>query len=71
MDIRLKGGMPGMPQVPQQLPTLLFVLGAASIGFGALLFWNEWLLRWIVAGLFVLIGAVLLLTAMRAKRMLG
>ena len=71
MDINLKGGMPGMPSVPPQLPVLLLVLGCAAIGFGLLLLWNEWLLRWLVAGVFILIGGVLLLTGMRAKKMLG
>ena len=27
MDIRLKGGMPGMPMIPPQLPALLTLLG--------------------------------------------
>lgn len=71
MDIKLKGGMPGMPQIPNQLPMLLFLLGGGAIAFGLLLIWNEWLLRWLVAGVFLLIGAVLLLTGMRAKRLVG
>jgi hypothetical protein len=71
MEINLNRGMPGMPQLPTQLPTLLLVLGAAAIGFGLLLLWNEWLLRYMVAGVFLLIGAVLLMTGLRAKRMLG
>ncbi len=71
MDINLSRGMPGMPQVPTQLPTLLIVLGAISAGFGLLLLWNPWLLQWLVAGVFLLIGALLLLTGLRAKRMLG
>jgi hypothetical protein len=32
---------------------------------------NEWLLRWLVAGVFLLIGGLLLIVAWRAKRMLG
>ena len=71
MDFKLKGGMPGMPQIPAQLPTLLLLLGGGAIAFGLLLIWNEWLLRWLVAGVFLLIGALLLLTALRAKKMLG
>lgn len=71
MDIKLNRGLPGMPQIPTQLPTLLLLLGAAAIGFGLLLIFNEWLLRWIVAGVFILVGAVLLLTGLRAKRFLG
>ena len=71
MDINLKRGMPGMPTVPPQLPMLLLVIGCCSIGFGLLLLWNPWLLQWLVAGVFILIGGVLLITGARAKRMLG
>ncbi len=71
MDIRLKGGMPGMPTIPPQLPLLLLFLGAGAVGFGLLLLFNEWLLRWLVAGVFLLLGALLLVVAWRAKRMLG
>jgi hypothetical protein len=71
MDIKLQRGMPGMPQIPTNLPVLLLVLGAGAIGFGLLLLFNEWLLRWLVAGVFLVIGALLLLTGMRAKKMLG
>lgn len=71
MDIKLNRGMPGMPQIPVQLPMLLFLLGAGSIAFGVLLIWNEKLLVWLVAGLFFLVGALLLLTGYRAKKMLG
>lgn len=71
MDFQLGRGMPGMPQVPQQLPTLLFVIGAAVVGLGFAVLVYDWLLRWLVAGVFVLLGVVLLATAARAKRMLG
>lgn len=71
MDIHLNRGMPGMPQMPTQLPTLLILLGSIAAGFGLLLLWNEWLVRWLVAGVFLLIGAVLLLTGLRAKKLLG
>ena len=72
MDINLKGGgMPRMSAIPPQLPMLLLVLGVGAIGFGLLLIFNEWLLRWLVAGVFILVGGVLLLTGWRAKRMLG
>ena len=71
MDIHLKGGMPGMPSIPPQLPLVLLVVGCGSIGFGLLLIFNEWLLRWLVAGVFILLGGVLLMTGLRAKRMLG
>ena len=52
MEYKLKGGMPGMPQIPPGMPMLLMFIGACLIFFGALLFANEWLLRYIVAGLF-------------------
>lgn len=68
MDINLNRGM---PRLPTQLPTLLLILGAGSMFLGLLLIWNEQLLRWLVAGLFLLFGALLLLMGLRAKRMLG
>lgn len=71
MDIKLKGGMPGMPSVPPQLPLLLLLLGGGAIGFGLLLIFNPNLLVYLVAGLFFLVGALLLITGWRAKRMLG
>ncbi len=71
MDFKLNRGMPGMPQVPPQLPMLLIVVGAAFAGFGLMLIWNEWLLRYLVAGVFLLIGGLLLLSGLRAKRLLG
>jgi hypothetical protein len=71
MEINLNRGMPGMPQLPTQLPTLLLFLGGGAIFLGMLLFLNEWLLRWLVASLFCVVGAVLVLTGLRAKRMLG
>lgn len=70
MDINLNRGLPGMPQIPPALPTLLLVLGAGAIGFGLLLLWNEWLLRWLVAGVFLVIGGLLVMTGLRSKRML-
>lgn len=72
MDINLKGGgMPGVPSIPPNLPMLLLFVGIAAIGFGLLLLWNEWLLRYLVAGIFILIGGLILLVGARAKRMLG
>jgi hypothetical protein len=72
MDINLKGGgMPGVPSIPPNLPIILLVLGVASIGFGLLLLWNDWLLRYLVAGIFLLLGGLILLIGARAKRMLG
>ena len=71
MDIKLNRGMPGMPQIPTQLPTLLLILGVVSAGFGLVLIFNPWLLIYLVAGVFLLIGAVLVMTGLRAKKMLG
>jgi hypothetical protein len=77
MNINLKGGMPGMsgmpgmPSLPPQLPTVLFVVGAAIAGFGLLLLFNPWLLHYLIAGLFLAIGALFVLIGLRAKRMLG
>jgi hypothetical protein len=50
---------------------MLLFLGGASCLLGVLLIWNEALLRYIVAGVFLLIGALLLFAGQRARRMLG
>lgn len=71
MDINLKRGMPGMPQMPTQLPTLLIVIGSAIGGLGVLLLVNPQLLVYLVAAVFLLVGGLLLLTGLRAKKMLG
>jgi steroid 5-alpha reductase family enzyme len=39
--------------------------------FGVALFFNEWLLRWIVAGILVFVGLLLTMLGLRLKRMLG
>lgn len=70
MEFQLNRGMPGMPQLPPQLPILLMGLGGACALFGLLLLWNPWLLQYLVAGVFLLIGTLLLLTGLRAKRLL-
>ncbi len=67
----MKGGMPGMPQIPQGLPMMMMAIGAGLIGFGALLIANEKLLIYVVAGLFMLFGLLLIFIGMRAKRMIG
>jgi hypothetical protein len=71
MEFNINRGMPGMPPLPTQLPTLLLFLGGASCLLGVLLIWNEALLRYLVAGVFLLIGALLLFAGLRARRMLG
>lgn len=63
--------MPGMSVIPPNLPRLLLIIGILAIGFGLLLLWNEWLLRYLVAGIFILLGGIVLLIGARAKRMLG
>ena len=68
MDFKLNRGM---PQVPAQLPNILIALGGIAAAFGLLLIWNEKLLIYLVAGVFLLLGALLLLTGIRAKRLLG
>ena len=71
MDFKLKGGMPGIPQIPSQLPMLLFLFGGGAIGIGLLVLFNPQLVVWMVAGVFILLGVVLVLTGLRAKRLLG
>lgn len=71
MDIHLNRGMPGMPQIPTQLPTLLIMIGAAMAGLGVLLLVNPQLLVWLVAGVFLVLGGLFLLVGLRAKKMLG
>lgn len=71
MEFKLNGGMGGMPQLPPAAPYLLMVPGFALCFFGLLLFFNEWLLRWIIAGLFLVIGGLLALAGLRAKKLMG
>ncbi len=71
MDFQLNRGMPGMPQMPPHLPNMLLVVGGAVAGFGLLLLWYEWLLRWLVAGVFLAFGGLLLLIGLKSKRLLG
>ena len=71
MEFKLKGGMGGMPQLTPAAPYLLIVPGVFLLAVGMLLFFNEWLLRWIVAGMFLVLGGLLTLAGMRAKKFLG
>jgi hypothetical protein len=71
MEFNLNRGMPGMPTVPPALPMLLMLIGGGVLFFGLLLLWNEWLLRYLVAGVFLVIGGLLLLLGLRMKRLLG
>jgi len=66
MEFNLNRGLPAMPP---QLPVVLFVLAAGFVLFGLMLIWNEWLLRYLVAGVFLAIGVLLGLVGLRAKRM--
>ena len=81
MEYKMKGGMGGMgmggmgmggmPQLPRAAPYLLLIPGLCLCAFGLLLFFNEWLLRWIVAGLFLVVGGLLTLIGLRTKKMMG
>jgi len=70
MEFKLRGGM-GTPQLPPNAVYMLIVPGICLIGLGLLLMFNEWLLRYLVAGLLLLLGGLLTLAGWRAKRMLG
>ena len=50
---------------------MLLIIGVLLIGFGLLLLFYEWLLRYLVAGIFIALGGLVLLIGSRAKRMLG
>jgi hypothetical protein len=69
MEFKLRGA--GTPTLPPHAPLLLLVPGIGFIVFGVLLLYNEKLLVYIVAGLFILLGGLLALAGLRAKRMLG
>ena len=71
MDFKLRGGMPGMPQLPPHAPMLLIVPGVGFILFGVTLIFNAWLLVYMVAGIFLLLGGLLTMAGLRAKKMLG
>jgi len=71
MEFKLKGGMSGMSQLPASAPTMLMVPGALMVGFGILVLWNPELIRWIFAGVFILLGSLLTMAGLRAKRLLG
>ena len=71
MEFKLRGGMPGMPQLPPGAPYLLIVPGVALGLIGILVIWNPWLIAYFVGSLFLLLGALLVFAGLRAKRMLG
>ncbi|HLQ38896.1 MAG TPA: hypothetical protein VK348_13890 [Planctomycetota bacterium] len=66
MDFNLHRG--SMPQIPPQLPLIVMVPGVFLIALGLLLIYNEHLLVYMVAGTFMLIGAILLLIGWRLRR---
>jgi hypothetical protein len=68
MEYKLKGGM---PQVPAALPQILMVVGAALAFLGLLVIYNPDLLRYMVGGVFLLIGALLALIGYRVRRLVG
>ena len=71
MEYKLKGGMPGMPQVPPALPQILMAAGVGMAFLGLLVIYNQELLRYMVGGVFVLLGALLALIGYRARRLVG
>jgi hypothetical protein len=71
MEYKLKGGMPGMPQVPAALPQILMIAGGALAFLGLFVIYNPDLLRYMVGGVFLLIGALLALIGYRARRLVG
>ncbi|MBK8098229.1 MAG: hypothetical protein IPK26_14045 [Planctomycetes bacterium] len=64
-------GMPGMSMLPPQAPYFLMIPGLLLIGFGVLVIFNEQLVKWLVAGVFLILGLLLLLAGTRMKRMVG
>jgi hypothetical protein len=71
MEFKLKGGIAGMPQLSPNAVYMLIVPGLFLVVFGLLLLFNEWLLRYLVAGMFLLLGGLLTLAGLRAKRLMG
>lgn len=71
MEFKLKGGMSGTPQFPANAPMMLMVPGVVLIAVGLLVLWNPELIKWMVAGVFILLGGMLTMAGMRAKRLLG
>jgi hypothetical protein len=71
MEYKLKGGMPGMPQLPPALPQILMVVGGALAFLGLFVIYNPDLLRYMVGGVFLLVGALLALIGYRARRLVG
>lgn len=71
MDIKIKGGMQGMPQLPTNAPMFLIVPGIGLMLFGALIIYNPVLLTYIIAGLFLLLGLLLVMMGLRARKLFG
>jgi Flp pilus assembly protein TadB len=57
--------------MPANAPMFLIVPGAGMILFGLLLVYNPDLLVYLVAGIFFLLGFLLLMAGLRARRLLG
>jgi len=74
MEYKIKGGMPGMPgmpQVPPALPGILMVVGFGCAFLGMFVIYNPDLLRYMVGGVFLVLGALIALIGWRTKRFLG
>jgi uncharacterized membrane protein HdeD (DUF308 family) len=68
MDFNLPRG--GMPQLPPQVPMFLLIPGVLLIGLGVLVIWNPFLIQYMVAGVFIVLGLLLVLAGRRMQRML-
>jgi uncharacterized membrane protein len=69
MTFQLNRG--GLPQFPPNAPLFLIVPGAGLALFGLLVLFNPDLIRWMVGGLFLVVGGLMLFAGMRARKMLG
>lgn len=67
MEFNLPRG--GMPQIPPQAPMFVLIPGVALVGIGVLVLFNEVLIKFMVAGMFIVIGGLLVLLARRLQRL--
>jgi hypothetical protein len=68
MEFNLPRG--GMPQIPPQAAMFVLVPGVLLIGIGVLVLFNEVLIKFMVAGVFIVLGGLLVLLARRLQRMI-
>lgn len=67
MEFNLPRG--GMPQLSPQAPMFLMVPGVVLIALGLLVLWNPVLIQYMVAGVFVAVGGLLVIVGRRMQRM--